>query len=146
MFFLKDLPTREILESYNRRFPEMDVDAVERALSMLRRASVLMRELEAYFSSHGLSQTRFLIMILLDREPGNNGLNSREIALKLDVSKPVVSKTVGGLEGEGHIASTHDPQDARARRLTLTAQGRKELHALLPGYYELIQRHMREEK
>lgn len=138
MFLLKDLPTRDILEAYRDRFPEMDVAATERALALLRDASRLLRRIEAYFTEHGLSQTRFLILILLDREPGRDGLSLTALADKLDVSKPVVTTTVKALAGEGLLEVSGDAQDRRGKRLRLTDMGRARLHALLPGYYQVI--------
>lgn len=142
MFFLKDLPTREILDAYKRRFPTMDVPAVNNALRLLRSASVLLRDLEQYFAAQGFSQTRFLICILLDREPGGSGLQACALADKLDVSKPVVSKTLAALQAEGLVQAAPHNEVKRAKQLTLTPEGRKRLYALLPGYYVILERHM----
>ncbi|MFP4390399.1 MAG: MarR family winged helix-turn-helix transcriptional regulator [Desulfococcaceae bacterium] len=142
MFFLKTLPTREILESYANRFPMMDVEVVAEALSMLRSASLLLRKLESYFGDHGLSQTRFLILILIDREPGKAGLTATELVHQLDISKPVVSNTIKAMVGEGLLTPLPHPSDARSRLFQLTEAGKRRLDALMPGYYELIQAHM----
>ena len=93
MFFLKDLPTKEMLASYKKEFPEMRPEAVEAALIFMRQASLLLRDLEKYFAQHGLSQTRFLILILLDREANQEGLMAMDLVAKMDVSKTVISKT-----------------------------------------------------
>ena len=68
MFFLKELPSRRIIESYTGGRAGVDGGAVERALRMMRNASLLIRALEAYFSEHRLSQLRFLVLIVIDRE------------------------------------------------------------------------------
>lgn len=68
MFFLKELPTRDILEQYHKRFPDMKVDMVENALLLMRQACILLRQLDEYFSKHDFSQLRFLIIAILDRE------------------------------------------------------------------------------
>lgn len=142
MFFLKELPTREILEAYHGRFPEMDVQAVEDALRLLRQASLLLREVEAYFASFELSQTRFLVLILLEREPGRDELAASELADKLDVSRPVVTRTIAGLEADGLVRTRPNQEDRRGKWVELTDRGRAKLQALLPGYYEILQRHM----
>lgn len=143
MFFLKDLPTHGILETYKQRFPEMDLEAVDQALNMLRRASLLLRELESYFIEHDLSQTRFLILILLDREPGRSSLSATELAARLDVSKPVVTRTIACLEAEGLVHTLANPEDKRGKLVAIAPEGRGKLYALLPGYYNILQRHMR---
>ncbi len=142
MFFLKDLPTQDMLEGYQARFPVMDAPTVETALKLLRRASQLLRELEAYFAKHRLSQTRFLVLVLLDRDPKVEGLSVTEIAGKLDISKPIVTNTLKALAAEDLLKIIANEDDLRARWVTLTARGRKRLHKILPGYFELIQAFM----
>jgi len=138
MFFLKELPTRETLEVYKERFPGMNVDKVEAALHMLKNASLLMRELDAYFAEHGLSQLRFLIMIVLDRETDRDSLKVSEIADRLDVSRPVMTRTIKALIDDGFLKWSADEKDGRARLISLTGAGREKLHGVLPGYYRLI--------
>lgn len=138
MFFLKELPTRQMLENYGARHLEMDTDAVDTALRLLRRASLLMRELEAYFTSRGISQTRFLTMIVIDRQPEQAGLLPSEIADRLDISRPVVTDTIKALARAGLLVSARAAEDGRAKRVSLTAEGRAALADLLPGYFTLI--------
>ncbi|NIA68959.1 MarR family transcriptional regulator [Pelagibius litoralis] len=145
MFFLKDLPTQDMLRGYQARFTEMDAPTVEAALKLLRRASLLLRALETYFAEHGLSQTRFLILVLLDRDPTVDGLSATEISEKLDISKPIVTNTLKALAREGFIRVTDNEEDRRARWITLTRKGRARLQALLPGYFETIQTFMAED-
>jgi DNA-binding MarR family transcriptional regulator len=138
VFFLKELPTQQMLQSYRARFSEMDTDAIDAALLLLRRASLLMRELDAYFAARGTSQTRFLTMIVIDREAEQVGLLASEIADRLDVSRPVVTDTIKALERDGLLGSTRDDADGRAKRLALTREGSAALTGLLPGYFALI--------
>jgi DNA-binding MarR family transcriptional regulator len=136
------LPTREILDRYASRFPNMQTDVVDEALHMLRHASVLMRKLEAYFAGHGLSQTRFLVLIVLEREPSRGSLLVSEIADRLDVSRPVVTQTLRALQTARLVRVTGSKEDARSKSVTLTNAGREKLTRLLPGYYDVIQRFM----
>lgn len=138
MFFLKELPTRRMLQGYAARYPEMDADAVDDALRLLRRASLLMRELEAYFAAQGTSQTRFLTLIVIDREPEEAALLPSEIANRLDVSRPVVTDTIKALERAGLLRSVRSAEDGRAKRVSLTPEGGAALDRLLPGYFLLI--------
>lgn len=138
MFFLKELPTREMLQNYRERYPGMNAEAVADALRLLRRGSLLMRELEAYFATRRLSQTRFLVMIVIDREPEQRGLLASEIADRLDISRPVVTETVKAMARAGLLSSVSVTEDARARRISLTPPGRATLGELLPGYFAII--------
>lgn len=146
MFFLKELPSRQILESYHDRFPEMNVGAVESALLLMRRASHLIRALDAYFATHDFSQLRFLICIVIDREPNAEGLTASQIIEKLDVSKPVMTRTVQSLVSAGLVVFTEHEWDRRAKVVALTPEGRDRINSILPGYYALIERFMAEEE
>lgn len=143
MFFLKELPTREILETYKKRFPEMNVDKVETALFMLRRASLLMRELEAYFAGHNLSLLRYLIMIVLDREADHDSLMVSEIADRLDVSRPVMTRTIQALIDDDFLDRNPHEKDGRTKLISLTPAGHTKLRRVLPGYYRLIDEFMK---
>jgi len=138
MFFPKDLPTQQMLQGYRDRYPAMDIRAVDEALRLLRRGSLLMRELEAYFALYGLSQTRFLILIVIDRETAKKGLLPSEIANKLDVSRPVVTDTIKSMERACLLKSIQSVDDGRAKRVLLTPEGTAALAELLPGYFSLI--------
>ena len=138
MFFLKELPSRLMVEGYAERHDGLDVDAVQDALGLMRRASLMVRRLEAYFAEHGLSQLRFLVLIVIDREPERDGLGAGEIASRLDVSKPVMTRTIAHLVESGLITVRTDPSDARAKVVRLTALGRAKLADVLPDYFILL--------
>lgn len=140
MFFLKTLPSRQMVEGYAGRFDEVDAVKVLDALQSMRRASLLIRELEAYFSQHDLSQLRFLVMIIIDREPERDWLAASEIADRLDVSRPVVTRTLQSLEKSGLIAVTDNADDGRARNVILTPVGLAKLQEVLPGYFAVLNR------
>jgi len=146
MFFLKELPSRDVLEAYAEEFPDMDVDAVDDALTMMRRASLLIRRLESYFAIHDLSQLRFLTLIVVDREAERDGLMASEIADRLDVSRPVTTRTLQGLAQAGLIKIGDNDEDRRARCVRLTRKGKAKLSATLPGYYREINSFMRSDE
>jgi DNA-binding MarR family transcriptional regulator len=138
MFFLTELPTRQMVESYTEDLAGVDASTVQAALAMMRRASQLVRKLDAFFAAHKLSQLRFLVLIVIDREPDRDTLTASEIAARLDVSKPILSRAIKSLREEGLLRATEDKQDSRARNLALTRTARRKLDQLLPGYFRLI--------
>lgn len=138
MFFLKELPTRRMIDGYVSSAGVGDVDAVARALSMMRQASQLVRLLDAYFARHDLSQLKFHILIVIDREPDRSSLRQSEINQRLDVSKPVLHRTVTSLLKDELLVRRDDPEDSRAHLLALTDAGKALLDAILPGYFETI--------
>lgn len=140
MFFLKTLPSRQMVDQYADRFDDIEAAKVLEALHLMRNASVLMRELEAYFAQHDLSQLRFLAMIVIDRERERDWLAVGEIADMLDVSRPVVTRTLQCLERSGLIAISDNSKDGRSRIVALTLAGTEKLEAILPGYFATLHR------
>lgn len=143
MFFLKDLPTQQMVETYATPFGA-NPDSVHDALVMLRRASLLIRRIEAYFAQHDLSQLRFLVLIVVDREQEDQSLTPNEIAQRIDVSKPVITRTLQTLQKDGLITVSNSPTDGRSKRVKLTELGQKRLHGSLPGYYQILSEDMAE--
>lgn len=137
MFFLKDLPTRRMIESYSGQY-DTDPDTIRDGLTLLRRASLLIRRLDAYFARHGFSQLRFLFLIVIDRETDRDSLTVGEITERLDVSGPVVARTLRMLLDDGLVTKMTDEDDSRIRHIALTPEGRDRLTAILPGYFRII--------
>lgn len=138
MFFLKELPTRQMIEGYARRF-DGNGDRIEKALAALRQASLLIRRLDDYFARHGLSQLRFLMLIAIDREPERDWLTVGELRDRLDVSGPVVARTLRVLEEDGLVRVERDEADARQKRISLTRRGRSKLENILEGYFRILE-------
>ena len=135
-----------MLEGYRKRFPQLNVDGVGAGLGLLRRASLLLRRIEAYFATHKLSQTRFLILVVLDREGISGGLLAKEIADKLDISRPIVTNTLKSMKEDGLLHINPHAQDGRAKWITLAGTGRDKLNDVLPEYYAIIHDFMNADK
>lgn len=139
MFFLKILPDEA---SITRFTGCADQSAkVSRSLQRMRSASLLIRQVDRYFSAYELSQLKFLILIVIERDPERTSLRASEIASRLDVSKPVLHRTIQALIADGLLGAEKDPQDRRAEQLALTDTGRAKLATALPGYFDLMAKH-----
>ncbi|MGH1406067.1 MAG: MarR family winged helix-turn-helix transcriptional regulator [Rhodomicrobiaceae bacterium] len=111
---------------------------------MMREASQLIRLVDAYFSSHNLSQLKFLILVVIDREPDIESLRQSEINRRLDVSKPVLNRSVSSLLETGLLKRIEDKEDSRAYKLGLTEKGKKTLDKIMPEYFKIISEFMRQ--
>lgn len=129
-----------MVDGYADRFDHVDVNKVLCALQVMRNGSLLIREIEAYFARHDLSQLRFLTMILIDREPERDSLSASEIADRLDVSRPVVTRTLQSLGKWGLIKISDNSTDGRSLNVALTPTGESKLHEVLPGYFAILHR------
>lgn len=142
MFFLKELPSEKILERYASRFPEMDIDKTREALHMMRNASLLIRDLENYFRGYNFSMTRFLILIVLDREQEAETFTISDLVSRLDISKPVITTTAKRLSQDKMIRFDKNDSDARFKKIQITKKGRDFILTIMPGYYKIINKHM----
>lgn len=142
MFFLKELPTKAMLDKYTTDLTSDEKNSITEALSIMRQASLLVRNIETYFSVHDLSQLRFLILIVIDREPDRTSLYAHEIASRLDVSRPVLTRTLKRLIEDGLLTSSNDETDKRAKKIALTKKGTTCLSEVLPGYFNEINKLM----
>ena len=139
MFFLKDLPTREMINGYAQTLDVVDVQKTNDALHMLRQASLLIRRLEHYFASHGLSQTQFLVLMILHRDKSKHSHLAVEICEKMDISKPVLSTALKTMRQRGFILYCRKSTDSRAKPLRISDSGRDLLLEVLPEYFEILQ-------
>ncbi|WP_213773086.1 MarR family transcriptional regulator [Bradyrhizobium sp. dw_78] len=137
MFFLEDLPDARMLKGFADRFPEMEIDATAACLRLLRVASHLIRDLEAHFSHHGLSQARFLVLVVLERSAEKH-LMPVEIARQLGISKKNTARVLNFMEEDKLIRRTSHDTDGRASVVTMTSKGRSLLAEALPGYYRAL--------
>ena len=146
MFFLKSLPSTDMIRGFLDQHPGASADNIQDALILMRRASVLVREIEQYFAKHGLSQLRFLVLIVIAREPERDSLRIHEIIDRVDVSKPVMTRTLAAMQKDGLITLSDDPDDGRGKVVTPTQTAADTLTTLLPGYFEILNTHMEEAK
>lgn len=134
MFFLKELPTREMLQSVSGVLAGADPDAMLAALRALRRASLRLRAIEGFLASQGLSQTQFLVLTVIIREPDRDSLSAAEVANRLDISRPVLSKVLATMERNDLIERKPDKTDGRRLDVIPTEAGREKFEASVPGY------------
>ena len=138
MLLLRDLPRYEMLQEKAQRYPELDANAVEATLVLLRVASDVFEGMGAHLARHDISQGRFMVLVLLDRHSHAEGLLPSEIAEHLGVTRATVTGLLDGLEKCELISREMHPEDRRAFCIELTPKGREFLAEMLPGHYRRI--------
>ena len=138
LLLLRELPRYEMLQQKAQRYPELEAGAVEATLVLLRVASDVFEGMGAHLARHGVSQGRFLVLMLLDRPCVEDAMLPSEIAEKLGVTRATVTGLLDGLEKDGLISRQNHPEDGRAFRIELTLGGRAFLAQLLPDHYRRI--------
>ena len=137
MFYLKDLPTDRTLGEFAKRYPELDPSALKTCVVLLRTGSDLLTAFETILGKHGLSQGRFLTLIVLNRTP-NEAINPSTLAEKVGVKRATMTGLLDGLEQKGMVKRLAHPEDRRKVSIRLTDTGRQVLDEMLPDYYSRI--------
>ena len=80
----------------------------------------LRARLDRILQLHGLRIGQYQVLRMLWEE---DGLTPRELASRLDVEMPTVTRTVGRMVRDGLVVREAHPNDARSIRIRLTARG-----------------------
>lgn len=97
-------------------------------MAQLHSAARLSRTaLAARLLSHGFYAGQDQIMIALDREDGQT---PGQLAVKLGVRPPTVTKTINRLQTQGYVEKRASETDARQANVFLTEDGRGAIRAI----------------
>jgi len=141
MFYLKDFPTDHALNQIAKRYSELDPSALKTCAALLRSGSDLLTAFETLLGKHGLSQGRFLTLIVLNRKP-EEAISPSILAEKVGVKRATMTGLLDGLEQKGQVKRLNHPEDRRKISIQLTEAGRQILDKMLPGYYKYIAKFM----
>lgn len=136
-FSLRDIPKRELLNTYSNRIPGIDVDAVESCIALLRTASDISKILDEHFSKYGISEGKFTILMLLYKQ-SDYQLSPIALSKKAEVTKGTMTGLITGLENQGFIEKIPNPCDQRGYLVRLSAKGLFILEEILPVHYTII--------
>lgn len=143
MFYLRDLPKYETIRQRAARYPNIDPRAVEAFLVLLRVASDVLGGMEAWLAQHGMSQGKFTLLMILNRDP-SQGMLPSELADRSGVTRATITGLLDGLEREKLVSREHHAQDRRKAVVRLTPGGQALLDKIGSGYYERVGDLMRE--
>lgn len=134
MFFLRDLPTDKNLREFTARYPNMNPSALKACAELMRTGSDMLTTFEKVLSQIGLSQGRFLTLIVMNRTP-SEAMNPSILADKLGVTRATITGLLNGLRKQGLIERQIHPEDRRKVGVRLTDRGHRTLDKVLPDYY-----------
>jgi DNA-binding MarR family transcriptional regulator len=137
MLYLRDLPKYEAIERRASRYPDIDPASVVSYLVLLRVASDVMDAMETYLARHDLSQGRFTVLALLNRDP-TTPMSPSDLATRSGVTRATMTGLLDGLEREKLVRRKLDTADRRMLLIELTPGGRKMLDEICPDFYRRI--------
>lgn len=139
MFYLLDQPTEDEFQILAQRYQQMSPSSVKAAVTLLKTGSDLLTGFEKMLGTYGLSQGRFLILMVMNRQPGEAASPSI-LAEKIGVTRATMTGLITGLVKEGLIRRSYAKADRRRQKLRLTAKGKALLEEILPDYWSRIRK------
>ena len=139
LLMLKDLPQYECLLKAAERYPALDPSAKGAFLHLLRTGDMVFEEIGHFLTRHNISQGRFTVMGLLAR-PWVESFTPASLAEESGVTRATMTGLIDPLEKDGMVVRQTDARDRRALHVSLTEQGRANLEAMLPDYFECVSR------
>ncbi len=123
-----------------QRFPELDPSACEAFLHLLRTGDEAFRVVDAHFHSHGLSQGRFTVLMLLADKAGgqSHAFTPAQLAEMAGVTRATMTGLVDTLERDGMVTRKPDPADRRMLLVELTPGGHEFLARIMPEHFRRI--------
>jgi MarR family transcriptional regulator, negative regulator of the multidrug operon emrRAB len=137
MFYLMDQPTGEQFEDLARRYRDMEPGAVRAMVRLLRVGSDLLTAFERLLGGYGLSQGRFLTLLVLNRAP-ETPLAPSDISARVGVTRATMTRLLDGLVRDGLVERGPHAGDRRRLEIWLTEQGRGLLEDILPDYWRRV--------
>ena len=137
MFYLKDLPTVKSLGEFAVDYPNMNPSALKTFAELLRTGSDLLTAFENILRKSGLSQGRFLTLIVMNRAPHETH-NPSSLAENVGVKRATMTGLLDGLEKNNFVERLAISEDRRKIGVRLTADGQQVLADILPPYYRCI--------
>lgn len=136
MLELQDFPDEKTLKSFGQKYGGMDLPGLESWLSILSLAGRLEEELNQFLKDYDLQQSRFFILILLERYP--EGMTLSEIASGIGVSNPTMTGIISRMEKSGLVVRKGFGNTKREFRIVSGDKGRTLLQKVLPVHYRRI--------
>ena len=138
---LKDTPRYECLAEMGKLFPDMDASSSYAFLNLIKTTDDVWRVMHEHLAHHGISQGRFLVLMLLMEKPDVDypcPCTPAEIADMASVSRATVTGLLDTLEKDGFISRTPDPNDRRVTSISITDAGRAFMGKILPPHFRIL--------
>ena len=135
---IKNLPRYECLLEASKLFPDMDPSATEAFLHLMQAGDEAFRLVDSHLAEHGISQGRFMVLMLLLNKRTNcpHPRTPAELADLAHVTRATITGLIDTLERDGLVRREPDAKDRRMMIVSLTPKGGAVLEAILPPHFQ----------
>ncbi|MBA1435218.1 MarR family winged helix-turn-helix transcriptional regulator [Bombilactobacillus bombi] len=131
-----DMPTRDYLKKLKSQYSDIDIDSIVIVLEYLNTGRDLTKLYAQFFEKFNLTESKFLVLMLLYRE-NNHSLLPSQIAQKAGITRATVTTLLDGLVSMGLVLRYPDESDRRRLIIKLSNKGEKNASEILPLHYKL---------
>jgi DNA-binding MarR family transcriptional regulator len=121
----------EILEQWNREFPDLDVSGMAIIGRLTRLDKVIQPRLNAVFTQHGLESWEFDVLATLLRNGEPHQLTPGQLLESMMITSGAMTNRIDRLEKRGFVERVKSPSDGRQVLVTLTTKGLNKIEAAL---------------
>jgi len=107
-----------------KALPETNEDTLHHWVKLA--SATMRRELEAALRRSGMTITQWRALGVILHKPG---ATHSDLMRQMEIEAPSVTSLVNGMERNGWVKRTRSTADARVKRLSLTASGRRMIEA-----------------
>lgn len=136
MFELKDLPSRETLSAFAKRYHNPDIDGLQLWLMWASSTNEMLSAFDANLATHGLTQAKFFVLLLLLRNTA--GLSIAALAEGVNVTSPTMTRIVDRMEVADLCERAKDPFDRRAWIVRIAKEGEAVMEQAMPDHYAWV--------
>ncbi|MES9997668.1 MarR family transcriptional regulator [Desulfovibrio aminophilus] len=133
MLFVRDFPDQAMLLDISKRFSAMDPRALRASLALAVTHHDMLESFERFLGGYGLSQGRFLALMVMYRTP-EQAVAPSFLARSIGVTRATMTGFLDGLERTGLLERHGDERDRRRKLVRLTTKGLELLRHVVPEY------------
>jgi DNA-binding MarR family transcriptional regulator len=137
MLLPRETPNPDQIAALERRYGCVDGGACETCILLLHTANDVVGAFCTHLSAHEMSQGRFIVLMMLNREPGKLFMSS-QLAEMCSVTKATMTGLIDGLEREGLVTRQPSQDDRRATFVGLSQKGLDLMDRILPGHFARV--------
>lgn len=127
-------------QHWNRERPDVDVSPMAVFGRIQRVSRLIEQDLKKFFAQFDMEFWEFDVLATLRRSGGADGLTAGALIQVAMVTSGAITNRIDRLVAKGWVERKPCPEDRRAIRVRLTAEGRKVIDDLLPKHMENEQR------
>lgn len=120
-----------VLRAVSELYSESDAEVLAATLTIFQSATQVLAAVDRHFAELGISQGRFVVLLLL-RAAEEESATPSELSDLSNVSRAAMTGLLDGLEKSGFVERAAHASDRRALTVSLTASGREFVRKTVP--------------